>query len=85
MGPNELTSMERRILDLFLNAPGRCVGRNELILEIWGETHVHPKTIDVHLYNLRKKLQLQNMTIKAEVGAGRWVLTSYIKSREPLF
>jgi DNA-binding response OmpR family regulator len=35
---------------------GEAISRNELIRELWGDISVSSKSLDVHLYHLRKKL-----------------------------
>lgn len=53
---DELTSMERRIFQKFLAKPDQVFTREALVNEIWKKVAVHPKTFDVHLSNLRRKL-----------------------------
>jgi DNA-binding response OmpR family regulator len=70
--PN-LTSKQMQVLSLFLQSPGRVVFRREILKKVWGETTVHPKTVDVHLYNLRRKLGSHGFFIRSE-GGGKWAL-----------
>ena len=53
---DELTSMERKIFQRFLATPDAVITREKLVGEIWKKVAVHPKTFDVHLSNLRRKL-----------------------------
>ncbi|MBX2886938.1 MAG: response regulator transcription factor [Granulosicoccus sp.] len=53
----ELTRHEHRILRQLLRRPGRVFERNTLIACIYGNDNaVSPKSIDVHIHNLRCKL-----------------------------
>ena len=68
-----LTGKEMQLLALFLNSLDRTVQREEILEKAWGGTTVHPKTVDVHLYNLRRKIFPYGFIIKSE-GRGRWTL-----------
>lgn len=69
-----LTSKQQKLLKLFLDKnPERVVDRDLILDKVWGSTAVHPKTIDVHLYNLRRKLHPFGYMIKS-LGSGQWVL-----------
>lgn len=57
----ELTRHEHRILKQLLRRPGRVFERNTLIASIYGNDNaVSPKSIDVHIHNLRCKLNDDN-------------------------
>ncbi len=70
-----LTSKQKQLLSLFLNASDRVVSRDDILDDVWGDTTVHPKTVDVHLYNLRRKLHDHGYIIRSE-GNGKWSLIS---------
>ncbi len=70
-----LTAKQIQVLSLFLNSPSRIVNRTDILDKVWGNTTVHPKTVDVHLYNLRRKLHEYGYLIRSE-GGGRWILLS---------
>lgn len=70
-----LTTKERKLLMLFLDNQEREASREVIINKVWGGRVVHPKTIDVHLYNLRRKLHPYGQMIKS-LGHGRWSLVS---------
>lgn len=54
----KLTSTEFAMLRLFMNRQGRIYTRTELLELIWGtEFEGETRTVDVHVRNLRKKLQ----------------------------
>lgn len=68
-----LTSKQTQLLSLFANSQNRIVNRNDILEKVWGDTTVHPKTVDVHLYNLRRKLHPYGYFIRSE-GGGMWSL-----------
>ncbi len=74
----KLTKTEQEIMQLFIGAPQRTLKRSEIVEAIWGDIIVHPKTLDVHLYNLRKKLQNQGMSIVCR-EPGTWILLGNIQ------
>jgi DNA-binding response OmpR family regulator len=54
---NDLTFREHQILTVLLNAIDRSAQREFLYEAIWSKTAVNRKTLDVHLFNLRRKLR----------------------------
>jgi DNA-binding response OmpR family regulator len=52
-----LTFKERQLLTVFILSPDRVLKRAELFGTIWSNVAVNPKTLDVHLFNLRRKLE----------------------------
>ena len=69
----ELTSTELKILLCFLENKSRSITRTHIMESLWGHTVVHPKTLDVHLFNLRKKLASIGCQIISGRG-GSWTL-----------
>lgn len=53
----ELTLREHQLLTIFLSRPNRTVTRDDLHSAIWNKITVNRKTLDVHLFNLRRKLR----------------------------
>ncbi len=53
----DLTFREHQLLTIFLSRPNRSVSRDELYNAIWSKVTVNRKTLDVHLFNLRRKLR----------------------------
>jgi DNA-binding winged helix-turn-helix (wHTH) protein len=62
-----------------LKSPVRSVNRKDILKKVWGATSVHPKTVDVHLYNLRRKLDPLGFQITSH-GPGQWKLLQKEKS-----
>lgn len=54
-----LTPTEFRILNYFNEHPGEVVSRDQLLVEIWGESPegVLTRTVDTHIARLRKKIE----------------------------
>ncbi len=56
LGPTEF-----RLLEFFMQHPGRVFSREELLDAVWGpDIHVEPRTVDVHIRRLRKSLNGPN-------------------------
>ena len=54
---SDLTFRENQIMTVFLNSPSRTIDRDSLIDTVWNKTLVNKKTLDVHIFNLRRKLR----------------------------
>lgn len=54
---SDLTFREHQLLTIFLSRPNRSVLREELYGAIWNNVTVNRKTLDVHLFNLRRKIR----------------------------
>ena len=64
----ELTKNECRILHLLLKSPGRIVGRDELMNELWqSDEFVDDNTLTVNVNRLRRKLE--------SIGAAEFLTT----------
>ena len=56
----ELTSTEFKLLEFFLQHPGRAYSRDQLLEEVWGrQRFVTPRTVDVHVRRLREQIEQQ--------------------------
>lgn len=67
----ELTSTEFRILNLFISNRGKVFSRYDILDHLWGdEKIVLDRTIDVHIKNLREKLDKAGSFIKNIRGIG---------------
>lgn len=54
---SELTFREHQILTVLLTRDNRTASREELHDSVWKNMNVNRKTLDVHLFNLRRKLR----------------------------
>ena len=55
--PLHLGPTEYRLLEYFLQHPGRVFTREQLLDAVWGrDIHVEPRTVDVHIRRLRKAI-----------------------------
>jgi two-component system phosphate regulon response regulator PhoB len=56
----DLTSTEFKLLEFFLQHPGRAYSRDQLLEEVWGQQRfVTPRTVDVHVRRLREQIEEQ--------------------------
>jgi len=71
-----LTNREQQILDCFKPFDtGRSITREKIQESVWKGVYVTPKTLDVHIHNLRKKLQGTPVKIRNK-GHNEWSLES---------
>lgn len=67
----ELTLSEYKLLVAFLKRPGKVLTRNQLVDFIQdGPVHVTDRTIDTHIFGLRKKLKESSRLIETIRGIG---------------
>jgi DNA-binding response OmpR family regulator len=56
--PVHLSAREFHLLRFFVDHAGRTLSREELLREVWGyDSDAYTKTVDVHVFSLRKKLE----------------------------
>lgn len=60
------TSKEFQIVMAFARLEPSLISRTELIQEVWGGVRVGQKTLDVHLFNIRKKIAPIQLEIRFE-------------------
>lgn len=72
----DLTPREFRLLETLITHPGRTHSRVELLRQAWDpDGRPTPRTVDVHVANLRKKLGDEKDLISTVGGEGyRWTL-----------
>jgi DNA-binding winged helix-turn-helix (wHTH) protein len=70
----KLTYKESKIVTLLMNQMDQYVSRKDIIEKVWNNVNVHPKTLDVHLYNLRRKIEPLGFHILSD-STGRLKLT----------
>ncbi|KAF0142570.1 MAG: DNA-binding response regulator [Stygiobacter sp.] len=69
--PIELARKEFEILFLLASNPGKVFNREKILNEVWGnEVFVVERTVDVHLLNIRKKLEKYAYLIETIKGVG---------------
>src|SRR3954453_12434945 len=71
--PVELGPTEYRLLEFFLEHPGRVFSREQLLDRVWGrEVYIDERTVDVHIGRLRKVLNPEGEQdpIRTVRGAG---------------
>lgn len=52
-----LSQMEYRLLSWLMRHPNQYVTADELYLALWGDSAVNGRTVQVHIHNLRKKIE----------------------------
>ncbi len=68
-----LTAKEYQLLEAFMSNPGRIFSREKLYEMIWGEEGFDTRTIDVHIRNIREKIEddpSNPVYIKTKWGSG---------------
>lgn len=60
----ELTSKEFVIFYAIYHAPLRTITKDQLVKHVWSDVVVGAKTLDVHIFNIRKKVASLNLEIK---------------------
>jgi DNA-binding response OmpR family regulator len=71
---DELTAIEAKIFQQIARRPDQFVGRELIQPVVWKKVSVNPKTLDVHLSNIRKKLSHTDWFIDFEDSKG-WKLS----------
>ena len=67
----ELTLSEYKLLVIFMQQPGKVLTRNQLVEQIQdGPVHVTKRTIDTHIFGLRKKLKDHAKLVETVRGIG---------------
>jgi two-component system, OmpR family, phosphate regulon response regulator PhoB len=77
LGPTEF-----RLLEFFLNAPGRVFSREQLLNGVWGrDIYVDERTVDVHVGRLRKAINRgrQRDPIRTVRGSGYSLDDKFLK------
>lgn len=73
----DLTLSEFKLLSCFLQSPGKVLTRNQLVEYIQdGPVHVTDRTIDTHIFGLRKKLNDYASFIETIRGVGYRVINN---------
>ena len=68
--PETLTPKEGRLLRMLMENAGLCVTRDDIILSVWPNTKVAPRTIDTHISRLRSRLKDSEAIIESVYGGG---------------
>lgn len=53
----DVTPVEFKLLSAFVHSRGRVMTRQQLLDQVWGDTHTGDRVIDTHVANLRKKIE----------------------------
>lgn len=67
----DLTTLEFRLFSLLAKTPQKIFSRAEILDRVWGHSvSVTDRTVDVHVSNLRRKLESSSVGIESVIGAG---------------
>lgn len=69
----KLTPIEFKILQLFMERPGRVYSSDEIYEHVWKESAINTETVMVHIRNLREKIEINPKSpryIKVVWGVG---------------
>lgn len=83
--PIDLGPTEYRLLEFFLERPGRVFSREQLLDSVWGrDIYIDERTVDVHIGRLRKLLNLDGEAdpIRTVRGAGYALDDRFAKAAE---
>ncbi|MGM0667752.1 MAG: response regulator transcription factor [Bacteroidota bacterium] len=69
----EFTKKEYQILLLLMKSAGRYITREEILNEVWSDTLVTERTVDVHITRMRKRLGNYGSLIKSRTGYGYYI------------
>ncbi|MDT8401015.1 MAG: response regulator transcription factor [Bacteroidales bacterium] len=69
----QLTRKEYQILLMLLQSSGRYVTREEILDNVWDDTLVTDRTVDVHITRMRKRLGSFGAQIKSRTGYGYYI------------
>ena len=67
-GPIDVTPREIKLLRLLVEQRGRVLTRERILDELWEDKPVFDRTVDSHIKNLRKKLNLDCIVTVTGVG-----------------
>ncbi|MDZ4083517.1 MAG: helix-turn-helix domain-containing protein [Bdellovibrionales bacterium] len=81
---SQLTKKEIVLFEILRRAGASGVTRSQLAERIWPDVHVHDKTIDVHVFNLRRKLNGSNYRIEVQNSTLRLIDKSGLETAEDL-
>lgn len=62
----DLTFREHQLLTILLSRPNRSASRNEIQKAVWNKVFVNRKTLDVHLFNLRRKIRPYGYDVRCQ-------------------
>ncbi len=79
-----LTAKELQIFSILHTAVGTAVSRRRLQAEVWGDAKVSHKSLDVHIFHLRRKLEKLGLQIECDLNGGfRLKVPETLSSSDP--
>lgn len=71
----DFTTMEQKILLCFLASPDLSASRAAINTELWSASSVNSNSLDVHLFNIRRKIEPTGLQIRFNNKRGTWCLS----------
>jgi DNA-binding response OmpR family regulator len=68
--PVAFTVFEFTLVKYFIENRGKVLSREKILAEVWKDEVVSERTVDTHIYTIRKKLTLWDHDLKTVHGAG---------------
>ncbi|MCX7827693.1 MAG: response regulator transcription factor [Thermanaerothrix sp.] len=69
--PLDLSPTEQRLLEVLIRGQGRLVTKDEILAKVWGHLGGDSRTVDVHVFRLRKKLSEARAGVAVRTVRGR--------------
>ncbi|EHM09276.1 response regulator with CheY-like receiver domain and winged-helix DNA-binding domain [Thermanaerovibrio velox DSM 12556] len=69
--PLDLSPTEQRLLEVLIKGQGRLVTKEEVLAKVWGHLGGDSRTVDVHVFRLRKKLSEARAGVTVRTVRGR--------------
>lgn len=75
----DLTRKEYDILVMLVKNAGRFITREDILEQVWSDTMVSERTVDVHIARLRKRLGSFGENIRSKTGYGYYLEIKEVK------
>lgn len=66
----QLTTLELELLKFLVEKEGMVLSRERILNKVWEDSNVHDRTVDAHIYSLRKKHKYLAQQIETVYGGG---------------
>lgn len=71
-----LTRTEQALFNSLLLAGAMGCTRDQLVDAVWGKSTIYGKTLDTHIFNLRRKIESLQIYVQYDRTVQLWVMTS---------
>lgn len=66
----QLTSLELKILTLLTKRMEHVYSRDQILEQVWGDTHISDRTVDSHIAHLRQKISKTDVAVETSKSFG---------------